>query len=139
MSSLKHKSPHVNPIVNNLVSANKLVTTDKVESPDMTKISMWHARSGHFHPKEMHKMLNLCKVFVNNNEHFIFCNSYCLHKAQKLYAPLLNTKKTTLFDLVHTYLWGPSPAPSSSGYSYYIAFLCLFQVHLDILIETQEW
>lgn len=33
------------------------------------------------------------------------------------------TKHTTLFEIVHTDLWGLSPAPSSSGYSYYIAFV----------------
>lgn len=34
-----------------------------------------------------------------------------------------NTMYTTLFKLVHTALWGPSHAPSSNGYSYYIVFI----------------
>lgn len=91
--------------MNNVVSEDEHVTIDKIESPSMPKISMWHSRLGCAHPKAIHKVLNLCKVSVNNKESFLFCHSCCLGKAHKLYAPLSNTKHTTLFDLVHTYLW----------------------------------
>lgn len=37
-----------------------------------------------------------------------------------------NTIYNHAFDVVHTDLWGPSPHPSSNGYSYYIDFIDAF-------------
>lgn len=126
MSILKLKSSKLDLVVNNVVSVDQSGNSSVVLNHFINKVDLWHARLRHAHPKAMNKVLQMCNVSISNKEPFSFCHSCCLGKSHKQYAPLSNTRYTTMIDLVHTDLWDPSLAPSSSGYSYYIAFVDVF-------------
>lgn len=93
--TLKRKANHVELTAYNVVVSNKDPTTNQLDNLGLSKISMWYPRLGHAHSKVIHKVLNSCKVHVNNKDLFYFCQSCCLGKAHKLFTPLSKTKCTS--------------------------------------------
>lgn len=65
-------------------------------------------------------------ITTPNKNDISLCKSCCLGKSHRLPAPASYTAYTQPFELIHSDLWGPSPSPSLSGYSYYIAFVDTF-------------
>lgn len=85
--------------------------------------STWHYRLGHANDAAIKSVLQLCNISSSNKIGPDFCDSCCLGKAHRLYAPPSLTSHNTPFELVHSDLWEPSPSPSHGSYSYYIAFV----------------
>lgn len=85
--------------------------------------NVWHRRLGHPSIKVVEGVIKRFNLSVKANENFHFCEACQFGKSSALPFPLSNSRATSLFDLVHTDLWGPAPLASSEGYRYYIHFL----------------
>lgn len=57
------------------------------------------------------------------------CEAYQLGKNHKLHFLVIETKTSQVLELIHTYLWGPSPVLSQDGYTYYINFVDDFSIY----------
>lgn len=134
--NFQHKTFGVELITNNVIVSQNSLTIDKHDCTSLDKVYLWNSRLRHAHPKAIHKVLNLCNLHVKNKKTLDFCHSGCLGKAHKSFEPLSATKYTTLFELVHTDLWGPSF--KHWILLLYFLFVCLFQVHLDLLTQLQD-
>ena len=51
------------------------------------------------------------------------CESCYVEKSSCLSFILSNTKTTTPFELIHSYVWGPTSISSYNGFRYYIDFV----------------
>jgi GAG-pre-integrase domain len=85
------------------------------------EILLWHKRLGHL---SLGYMKKLCpQLFNNYNCETIFCEIYLKAKSHRsTYLPS-NNKTLAPFDLIHTYVWGPSPIMFKVGYRCYIKFV----------------
>lgn len=131
-SKLSHNLKALSHVVYNITVSNKILNIVQVNALADNKLSIWHSMLGHANSRAIHNMLQLCNIYVSNKKYCVFCNSYCLCKSHRLDSPLSNTKYNILFQLVHTDMWGPSPAPSRSGYLYYIIFVYSFSRYMWI-------
>jgi len=111
---------------------NTITTTASNTDSSLSLASLWHSRLGHSNQKVVSHVLTLCNIHLSNKSTLEFCNSCCLGKSQRLHAPASNTVYSAPFEVIHTDLWGPSPSPSSCGYSYYIAFVDAFTKYTKI-------
>src|ERR1051325_8612192 len=80
------------------------------------KLALWHNRPSHANAVVVKFVLKLCNVPLNNKHNIEFCNSCCLGKSHRLYAPVTSTEYSSPFELTHTDLRGPSPSTSSQGF-----------------------
>lgn len=84
------------------------------------KVWLWHRRLGHPSFGYMRKLLP--HLFVGfNNEEFI-CETCVKAKSHRNNYPDSLNKSSSVFDIVHTDVWGPSPLMSKSGCRWYVLF-----------------
>lgn len=102
--------------------ANKVPSTTTTHSNANT-FQVWHHRIGHSNSRAIQTVLQLCIKSISSNSFFELCKSCSIGKSHRIHSPHSTTPHHAPFELIHTDLWGPSPAPSSGGYLYYIAFV----------------
>ena len=83
----------------------------------------WHARLGHPSIDVMRHVFQICKIPTINKNISDFCSHCCLSKSPRLPSSPSLSVYSGPFELVFTYLWGPTPFLSSTGYKYYISFV----------------
>jgi len=83
----------------------------------------WHARLGHPSIDVMRHVFQICKIPTINKNISDFCSHCCLSKSPRLPSSPSLSVYSGPFELVFTYLWGPTPFLSSTGYKYYVSFV----------------
>lgn len=91
----------------------------------------WHLGLGHPNSHALKLVMQECNISFPNKNFISFCSTCCMGKAHKLHSPDSHTTYTTSLELVFSDLWGPYPL--TSGLKYYMSFVGLFQVYLDLL------
>ncbi|KAK9122095.1 hypothetical protein Syun_019712 [Stephania yunnanensis] len=82
---------------------------------------LWHRRLGHPLLQTLQQIVcvNL-KLPASQSE---FCSVCPLGKHHALPFSLSNKSSSTVLELIHTGVWGPSPVSSIEGFNYYISFI----------------
>ena len=83
--------------------------------------NLWHSRLGHPSKRVLHDVLSTLKI--NESAAFDFCSSCQFGKSHKLPFVSSELHTTSVLNLVHADVWGPSPVLSVEGYRYYICFI----------------
>ncbi|KAL5769726.1 hypothetical protein ACOSP7_013880 [Xanthoceras sorbifolium] len=84
--------------------------------------NLWHVKLGHPYFPILKAVLNT--LHINSNASSLnFCESCKLGKHHQLPFPISQTVPNKPFDIVHTYIWGPTPMLSNEGHRYYIFFI----------------
>lgn len=109
-----------------LVSTNKVVPSINATSISPSLFNVWHLRLGHPNVNTLKLVLQSCNISFNNKSHDHFCSAYCAGKAHRLHSPSSHTSYNFPLELVYCDIWGPSPQPSTQGFSYYISFVDAF-------------
>lgn len=81
--------------------------TSEVKS---SSFDLWHNKLGHSADKIVQLELNNCNLSTINKASFSIYKSCCLGKIHKFHFSFSQTTYTKLLQLVHSNLWGPSPA-----------------------------
>lgn len=85
---------------------------------------LWHCRLGHMSPRGMKELLSRGKLSELKTVDLSICESCIMGKQKKVsFLKGGRTLKTRKLDLVHTDVWGPSPAASLGGSRYYVTFI----------------
>ena len=81
-----------------------------------------HKRLDHPHKHVLEKILKSLNITtsVSALPLYIACQQGKLHQ---FHFPHSSQKTTSPLQLMHSYVWGPSPYPSLDGYHYYIYFM----------------
>ncbi|KAK2354410.1 putative mitochondrial protein [Trifolium repens] len=87
---------------------------------------LWHLRLGHPNNHVFKLVLQSCNFSISNKDTMPFCTACCVGKSHRLHSPASTTTYHKPLELVYSDLWGPSPSPSTLGYSYYISFVDAF-------------
>ena len=94
----------------------------------VNKVILFHRRFGHLHYDVLVHLLkndqsiNISTSIIKQAAQQI-CEACQMDKVHRLHFPATETKASHILELIHTYLWGPSPSPSRAGYVYYISFV----------------
>lgn len=83
------------------------------------RTTLWHARLGHL-------PLNIMSLMFPNkfsNKTSIQCEVCTLAKHHRASYPVSNHHSSTIFELVHTDVWGPTKTASHFGFRYFISFI----------------
>lgn len=122
-SCLTNVCPSVHVVVAN-TSSSHCCNFPTVNKPNL--FDLWHNRLGYPCESVVKTILSKCNIpKVNKNPTFV-CRSCCLGKVHKFPFSNSTTIYTKPLILVHSNLWGSSPAISSSCYRYCIHFLDAF-------------
>jgi GAG-pre-integrase domain len=92
--------------------SNKILLANNVEDN-----KLWHWRLGHASENVLHKLIPL-KNFNNSD-----CDTCRFSKQTRLSFPLLNSKTSKSFELVHSDVWGPTLVVSYDNFKYYVTFI----------------
>ncbi|KAI0511944.1 hypothetical protein KFK09_012578 [Dendrobium nobile] len=111
------------PCVNGLYPIRSTATTANLALFSAQEVyNLWHRRLGHPARQTLQTariyIPAICKTSYNNH-----CNACNVAKSRRLPFTSSNTTTSHCFDLVHSDIWGPSPATSTQGYKYYVAFI----------------
>ena len=90
------------------------------------QILLWHHRLGHPHSRVLYSVLKT--VFSSLSLSMIdeVCSSceYCISaKMHRLYLNKSSIVSTSILEIVHSDVWGPSPITSLLGFNYYVLFV----------------
>ncbi|KAI0499673.1 hypothetical protein KFK09_017881 [Dendrobium nobile] len=83
--------------------------------------SLWHQRLDHPHQASL-QVISTTHLQLQMPVSSLFCNSCKASKSHKLPFPISNSKSSSLFELVHSDVWGPAPI-SSQGFTYFVLFI----------------
>lgn len=89
---------------------------------ERASLSDWHHRLGHPSFCLVQAVLRTFQVPTLSSEASV-CTSCHSIKSHALPFSCSATRSTSLLQLVHTNLWGPSPVLSISGFRYYVSFV----------------
>lgn len=78
---------------------------------------------GHPSPDIVQKLCHSSQIQLTNKDAYSLCHSCQLGKSKILPFHSSTRVTTTLLELVHCDVWGPSPTMSHLGYRYYIVFI----------------
>lgn len=109
-----------------LDSSNKIVPSVNSVSISPSLSNVWHLRLGHPNVNTLRLVLQNCNLSFSNKTHEFFCSACCMGKAHRLHSPSSHTTYNHPLELVYCDLWGPSPQPSTQGFTYYISFVDAF-------------
>ncbi|KAL5770994.1 hypothetical protein ACOSP7_015148 [Xanthoceras sorbifolium] len=88
------------------------------------KSNLWHQRLGHMSEKGMKTLLSKGKLPDLKAVDVGLCEDCIFGKQKKVsFAKIGKIPKAEKLELVHTDVWGPSPASSLSGSLYYVTFI----------------
>jgi len=83
----------------------------------------WHSCLGHISSSRL-KFLASTRVLSTLDSHDIFYSSGCkLVKVSTLPFNKSISSSLTPFNLVHSYVWGPSPVSTKGGFRFYVSFI----------------
>ncbi|PKU86871.1 Retrovirus-related Pol polyprotein from transposon TNT 1-94 [Dendrobium catenatum] len=83
---------------------------------------LWHARLGHPNNRILASLANNVPTIHMPYKNFS-CTSCIVAKSHKLQFNKRNSISSSLFDLIHTDVWGPALIISTAGFHYYVIFL----------------
>ncbi|KAB2603446.1 hypothetical protein D8674_004451 [Pyrus ussuriensis x Pyrus communis] len=89
----------------------------------MVKSSLWHQKMGHPANEIIVVMLKQSGISVDVDDKHSMCTHCVKSKMSRLPFSFRIDKCTSLFEKIHTDIWGPSPVKSSERYRYYVTFL----------------
>ena len=101
-------------ILSQVVSA---ASTTATSSPDL-----WHARLGHPSLSRLQLLASQGHLGLVQFQEFN-CTSYHFDKQTKLPFNKSDSLSLTLFDLIHSDIWGPAPVPTEEGSRYFVIFV----------------
>jgi hypothetical protein len=102
------------------------------------EIWLWHYRLGH---PSFTYMKHLFPELFSQVQHFDFqCETCTLAKSHRVTYPGHLNKKDTLFSLIHSDVWGPSPIHTISGFKWFMFFVddCTRMTWLYLLKHKDE-
>ena len=101
-------------------------TSSALSSATSAQISLWHKRLGHPSAKLLHSAIQPVNVAFTFNKIDECCSSCTSCISAKMHRFPLNKhdiQSTSMLQIVHSDVWGPTPISSSFGYSYYVVFI----------------
>ncbi|KAM2961779.1 hypothetical protein FF1_031321 [Malus domestica] len=87
------------------------------------KTSVWHKRLGHPSAEVLAVMLRNVGQNVNADSSPSVCSSCLSGKMCRQPFPVKETRASSMFDKVHSDIWGPAPVKSLEGFRYYVSFV----------------
>ena len=98
-----------------------VLPSSELSSISPNKLELWHARLGHANFKYLCLLFpSLIKACRDNKFNCVICE---LSKhIRTSYIPRMH-RAPSVFDLIHSDAWGPSPIPAMSGHHYYVTFI----------------
>lgn len=86
--------------------------------------TLWHQRLGHPSNRVLQQVISSSNLqTTGTNKHLSLCSDCQLGKSTKLSFSHSTYNSTAPLQLIHSYVWGPSPTLSVFGYQYYISFI----------------
>ncbi|PKU67803.1 Retrovirus-related Pol polyprotein from transposon TNT 1-94 [Dendrobium catenatum] len=84
---------------------------------------LWHRRLGHPSSPVLQKLYRSIPSLSTVNASSLTCNACDMSKSHKLsFSPSLS-RSTTVLNLIHSDVWGPSSVISLQGFKYYVIFI----------------
>ena len=78
---------------------------------------LWHRRIGHPSDKTLKCIFEFSNLDCSN------CEVCKFAKHTRLPFVTSNSKSSTIFELVHSDVWGPAPVDSYNGFKYFVIFI----------------
>ena len=91
-----------------------------------TQILLWHQRLGHPSAKLLSPAIHSVNPEFTFNNVDVCCSSckFCISaKMQKFPLKKHEIQSTSMLQIVHSDVWGPTPISSLFGYNYYVVFI----------------
>ncbi|KAJ9546605.1 hypothetical protein OSB04_019148 [Centaurea solstitialis] len=102
-----------------LSSSYTNLTASVSKSPSL---DLWHARLGHLSSARVQLLAN-SGLLGNITSNEVSCLSCKLGKHHALPFELNDYKSASVFELIHSDVWGPTPHPSMGGCRYFVIFV----------------
>lgn len=93
-------------------------------------VDIWHRKLGHPSVNVLKHILKMSNVKTEINENLQFCDACQFGKSHSLPFKISMSRATTVLELIHTDLWGPTLIMSHTNAKYYIHFLDDYSRHL---------
>ncbi|XP_038902267.1 probable serine/threonine-protein kinase roco9 [Benincasa hispida] len=106
-----------------LVHKNNNLCALALSNRNRVSKTIWYRHLDHPSLRTLDFIVKQCNLPIMVNEDLQFCDSCRYGKTHSLDFPNSNSRVSTLFDLIHTDLWGPAPLLSTDGYKYYVIFV----------------
>ena len=84
---------------------------------------VWHMRLGHPFVTILSQIMSLVNANSKSIKLLSFCSACKYGKRHQEHFSLSQTKTSKSFELVYSYVWGPSHIQSMDGYRYYLHFI----------------
>lgn len=85
--------------------------------------TLWHCILGHPTHSIVAAALSKSHISFPCNSQFHTCKACLQGKFTKLPFPVIASKSSTPFKVIHTNVWVPSPSMSIESYKYYVSFI----------------
>jgi GAG-pre-integrase domain/Integrase core domain len=120
------------------INEGSAFSTSSLFSNCKNKVLVWHKRLGH---PSFGYMKNLFpELFVNCENHKFECETCIKAKSHRVPYPKSLNKCRSLFDLVHSDVWGPAPITSKTQHKWFVLFIddCTRMTWLYLLKNKNE-
>lgn len=116
----------LNPTAYTASQVSNLSKISGLSPSNSTQILLWHQRLGHPSAKLLHPAIHSVNPEFTFNNVDICCSSckFCISaKMHKLPLNKHEIQSTSMLQIVHSDVWGPTPISSLFGYNYYVVFI----------------